>query len=135
MNLRQAKLLARLTNAEEQTERARMALDGHRFQEWRIKARLDENRVTTRDARFALVGPERYAEAGGRTETDLFGRWSRCSWTRPSSPISGPSEPREIALALEAEGLAVHVTAGDLPELPDDPETLGSVRPTRPLPP
>ena len=73
MNLRQAKLLARLTNAEEQTERARMALDGHRFQEWRIKERLDENRVTTRDARFALVGPERYAEAGGRTETDLFG--------------------------------------------------------------
>lgn len=127
LNLRQAKLLARLPDAEEQAELARMALDGHGFQEWRVKERLDEDRVTARDARCALIGPERYAEAGGRTETDLFGEMAPVLldpailtelWTRRA---------REIALVFEAEGLAVHVTAGDFPDLPEDLEAPGYV--------
>jgi ParB family transcriptional regulator, chromosome partitioning protein len=73
LNLRQARLLARLPDPEEQAELARMALDGNGFQDWRLTERLDEARVTARDPRCTLVGPERYAEAGGRTEADLFG--------------------------------------------------------------
>lgn len=127
LNLRQAKLLARLPDKEEQAEIAGMVLDGQGFQEWRIKEQLEEDRVTARDPRCVLVGPERYAAAGGRTETDLFGEMAPVLldpailtevWTRRA---------REIALVFEAEGLTVHVTAGDLPELPDDLETVGYV--------
>lgn len=127
LNLRQAKLLARLPDREEQAELARMALDGHGFQDWRVTEKLDESRVTARDARCALIGPDRYAEAGGRTETDLFGELPPVlldpailteAWTRRA---------REIALAFEAEGLAVHVTAGPEPDLPEDLEAAGYV--------
>lgn len=36
LNLRQAKLLARLPDASEQTDLARAALDGHGFSDWRV---------------------------------------------------------------------------------------------------
>lgn len=71
--LRQAKLLARLRDPEAQREIAQKALDGFGFQEWQVTERLDDGQVTVRDRRFGLVGPTRYAEAGGRLETDLFG--------------------------------------------------------------
>jgi ParB family chromosome partitioning protein len=127
LNLRQARLLARLSDPDEQAELARMTLDGHGFQDWRVTEKLDEARVTARDPRCALIGPERYAEAGGRTETDLFGELPPVLldpailtevWTRRA---------REIALIYEAEGLAVHVTAGPEPDLPDDLEAAGYV--------
>lgn len=122
LNLRQARLLARLPDKAEQAEYAQMALDGHGFQDWRITEKLDEDQVTAVDARCALVGAERYAAAGGRTVVDLFGERAPVlldpailtdSWTRRA---------REIALVFEAEGLAVHVSAGDDLELPDDLE-------------
>lgn len=127
LNLRQARLLARLSDPGEQAEIARMTLEGHGFQDWRVTERLDEGRVTARDARCALIGPERYALAGGRTETDFFGERPPVLldpailtdvWTRRA---------REIALAYEAEGLAVHVTAGPEPDLPDDLEAAGYI--------
>lgn len=73
LNLRQARLLARLPDRKEQGEVAEAALKGMGFQEWRITDRLDAGQVTTRDRRFRLVGPERYAAARGRIESDLFG--------------------------------------------------------------
>lgn len=127
LNLRQARLLARLSDPDEQAELARMTLEGHGFQDWRVTERLDEGRVTARDARCALIGSERYALAGGRTENDLFGELPPVLldpailtevWTR---------RVREIALVYEAEGLAVHVTAGPEPDLPDDLEAAGYV--------
>lgn len=127
LNLRQAKLLARLPDKAEQAEHARMVVDGHGFQEWRIKEQLDEDRVTIRDARFALVGPDRYAAAGGRTETDLFGEMAPVLLDPSVLTEAWTKRAREIALAFEAEGLTVHVTAGDDPELPEDLETLGYV--------
>lgn len=122
LNLRQARLLARLSDKAEQAEYAQMALDGHGFQDWRITEKLDEDQVTAGDARCALVGAERYAAAGGRTVVDLFGERAPVLldpailtdvWTRRA---------REVALVFEAEGLAVHVSAGDAHELPDDLE-------------
>ncbi|TAL32838.1 MAG: chromosome partitioning protein ParB, partial [Phenylobacterium sp.] len=73
LNLRQARLLARLPDRKEQGEIAEAALNGMGFQEWRITDRLDAGQVTTRDRRFRLVGPDRYAAAGGRIDSDLFG--------------------------------------------------------------
>ena len=73
VTLRQARLLARLPNRRAQGEIAEMALNGFGFQEWRVTERLDRGLVTVRDRRFRLVGAARYAAAGGRIESDLFG--------------------------------------------------------------
>lgn len=127
ITLRQARLLARLKDADEQADLARAALDGHGFQDWRITERLDESRVTTRDPRCALVGPDLYATAGGRTETDLFGEFPPVLLDPDLLTAAWMKRAREIAAVLEAEGLEVHVTAGPSPELPDDLEALGYV--------
>lgn len=73
MTLKQARLVARLPNRKEQGEIAEAVMNGFGFQEWRITDRLDAGQVTVRDRRFRLVGAARYAEAGGRIESDLFG--------------------------------------------------------------
>jgi ParB family chromosome partitioning protein len=131
ITLRQTRLLARLPDRDEQETIARMALDGHGFQEWRVTERLDESRVTTRDRRCTLVDLKAYADAGGRTGTDLFGELPPVLldpdiltevWTRRA---------RGIAAVFEAEGIAVHVTTGQEPELPDDLKALGSVYSSR----
>lgn len=127
LNLRQARLLARLPDRDEQAELAQMALDGHGFQDWRVAEKLDEGRVTTKDARCALIGPERYAEAGGRTETDLFGEMAPVLLDPAILTEVWTKRAREIALVFEAEGLSVHVTAGEPPELSEDLEALGYV--------
>lgn len=73
VSLRQARLLARLPDRKEQGELAQATLDGYAFPEWRITDRLERGRLTAADRRFRLAGAERYAAAGGRTESDLFG--------------------------------------------------------------
>ncbi|MBI2260773.1 MAG: ParB N-terminal domain-containing protein [Caulobacterales bacterium] len=127
MTLRQARLLARLKDVDEQVDLARAALDGHGFQDWRVTERLDESRVTTRDPRCALVGPDLYAAAGGRTETDLFGELPPVLLDLDLLTAAWMKRAREIAAVLEGEGLEVHVTAGPSPDLPDDLELLGYV--------
>lgn len=127
LNLRQARLLARLPDPDEQAELAQMTLDGHGFQDWRVTEKLDETRVTARDARFALIGPERYAQAGGRTETDLFAELPPVLLDPAILTEVWTKRAREIALVYEAEGLTVHVTAGPEPDLPDDLESAGYV--------
>lgn len=127
LNLRQTKLLARLSDTDEQAELAQMALDGHGFQDWRVTEILDEGRVTARDARCALIGPERYAQAGGRTETDLFGEMAPVLLDPAVLTEVWTARAREIAVRFEAEGLTVHVTAGSEPNLPDDLEPAGYV--------
>lgn len=127
ITLRQAKLLVRLNDPEEQADLARMALDGHGFQDWRVTEKLDAGQVNTKDPRCLLADADRYSAAGGRTEADLFGERAPVLldpsiltdvWTRRA---------REIANVFEDEGLPVHVTAGEDPELPEDLETIGYV--------
>lgn len=72
-SLRQARLLARLSDRAAQGEIAEAALNGHGFQEWRVTEQLDQGQVTAHDRRYAFVGPARYAAAGGRIGSDLFG--------------------------------------------------------------
>lgn len=127
LTLKQAKLLARLPDHDEQVELARMALDGHGFQDWRVNERLDVSEVNAGDARCTLVGPERYTAAGGRTEADLFGERAPVLLDPALLTEAWMTRAREIALAFEVEGLTVHVTAGPEPDLPDDLETPGYV--------
>lgn len=127
MTLKQAKLLTRLPDKAEQEELAEAALDGHGFQDWRIIERLDETRVTARDRRCALVSLEAYGAAGGRTEADLFGEMEPVLLDPDILTAVWLQRARGIAAVFEAVGIAVHVTAGPEPELPDDLEALGYV--------
>ena len=127
MTLKQAKLLARLPEKAEQEELAEAALDGHGFQDWRIIERLDDARVTVRDRRCALVDPATYAAAGGRTETDLFGELVPVLLDPDILTDLWMKRIAGIAAVFEAEGIAVHVTAGPEPELSDDLKPLGYV--------
>jgi ParB family chromosome partitioning protein len=114
ITLRQARLLARLADRTAQAEIAGAALQGFGFQEWRVTERLDAGSVTASDRRFALVGPERYAAAGGRTEADLFGERPdvlldpdllQALWTeRAQSLVAGlGSEQLRVTLGAEAD--------------------------------
>lgn len=125
LNLRQAKLLARLPDRKEQAEIAEAALQGYGFPEHRVAEALDEGRLTVRDRRFALVGSARYLAGGGRIEADLFGERPdvlldadllESLWTERAAALAGP---------LEAQGLAVHVTAGASPDRPEDLDPFG----------
>jgi len=127
MTLKQAKLLTRLPDKAEQAELAQAALDGQGFQDWRITERLDDSRVTTRDRRCALVDPAVYGEAGGRTETDLFGEMAPVLLDPDILTAIWMKRARGIAAVFEAEGITVHVTVGPEPELPEDLEALGYV--------
>lgn len=125
LTLKQARFMARLTDRKEQVELAEAALAGFGFQEWRITERLGAGRVTSRDRRCALVSPEQYAHAGGRIEADLFGELPPVLLDPDTLSDLWLTRVRAIALAFEAEGIAVHVTTGDEPELPEDLEPLG----------
>ncbi len=127
MTLKQAKLLTRLPDKAEQAELAQAALDGHGFQDWRITERLDDSRVTTRDRRCGLVDTAAYGEAGGRTEADLFGELAPVLLDPDILTSIWMKRARGIAAIFEAEGIAVHVTVGPEPELPEDLEALGYV--------
>lgn len=127
MTLKQARLLARLPSAEEQAEIAEVALSGHGFQDWRIVERLDASRVTPHDRRCALVGEAAYAAAGGRIEVDLFGELAPVLLDPDVLTEAWLKRARGIAAVFEAEGIAVHVTAGQEPDLPEDLEALGYV--------
>ncbi|MGV9009976.1 ParB/RepB/Spo0J family partition protein [Brevundimonas sp.] len=127
MTLRQARLLARLKDRDEQTEMAEAVLAGHGFQDWRVQDKLDEGRVTTRDRRCALVDPQTYAEAGGRTETDLFGELPPVLLDPDILTTLWMRRVESIAAHFRGEGLTVHVTAGPEPDLPEGLEALGYV--------
>ncbi len=104
ITLRHARLLARLPARKDQAALADAALAGFGFQEWRVTEQLDRGQLTTADRRFTLVGPERYAAAGGRTVSDLFGE-------RPDVLLD--AEVLQSAWADQAEALAAGLAAAD----------------------
>ncbi len=127
ITLSQARLLARLPDRELQAELAAAALAGLGFQGWRACERLESGRVTALDRRFDLVGAERYAEAGGRVEADLFGELPDQLLDPEILQSLWTARVREAAAVLEAEGLAVHVSDDADAELDDGLEPLGYV--------
>lgn len=127
LTLRQARLLARLPDQDEQADLARAALDGHGFADWRITEKLDRSQVNANDPRCALVSPDQYAAAGGRIEADLFGERAPILLDPSILTDLWTTRAGEIAQVFEAEGFIVHVTAGEPPDLPDDLEQAGYV--------
>ena len=74
LTLKQVRLFARLPDKKQQAEIAQSALDGH-FQDYQLRAVIEQDRVTVEDDRFTLVGMDRYVAAGGRVSSDLFGEF------------------------------------------------------------
>jgi ParB family chromosome partitioning protein len=74
LNLKQVRLFARLPDKKQQAEIAQSALDGH-FQDYQLRAVVEQDRVSVEDDRFTLVGMDRYVAAGGRVSSDLFGEY------------------------------------------------------------
>ncbi|MNQ46423.1 ParB-like nuclease domain protein [compost metagenome] len=125
LTLRQARLLARLKDADLQAEMAQAVLDGHGLPEWRIQEQLGEGRITDRDPRCGLVTPEHYAAEGGRTEADLFGELPPVLLDPEALTRAWLKRAAEAAAAFEAEGLTVHLAPGeDGTDLPEDLEQL-----------
>lgn len=119
-SLRQAKLLARLPDLSVQGEIADAALNGFGFQEWRVTERLDAGAVTSHDRRYALVGAARYAETGGRIESDLFGERADVLVDPDRLQIAWTTRAEALAQAL-AEGPDWRVVVSvDEPDIEDE---------------
>ena len=95
LTLKQVRLFARLPDKAQQAEIAQSALDGH-FQDYQLRAVIEQDRVTVEDDRFTLVGMDRYVAAGGRVSSDLFGEYPdflldpqilQAAWTQRIQPL------------------------------------------------
>ena len=95
LTLKQVRLFARLPDKAQQAEIAQSALDGH-FQDYQLRAVIEQDRVTVEDDRFTLVGMDRYVAAGGRVSSDLFGEFPdflldpqilQAAWTQRIQPL------------------------------------------------
>lgn len=125
INLRQAKLLARLPDAAARDELAQSALQGFGFPEWRVSEMLDEGGLTDRDRRFRLVGAAAYAAAGGRTVSDLFGERADVLLDAPVLHRLWTRRAEILAGVLRAEGLEVMANADPGQETPEALEPFG----------
>lgn len=126
-SLRQAKLLARLPDREAQGQIAEAALNGFGFQEWRVTERLDAGQVTIHDRRFAFVGRERYAAAGGRIESDLFGERADIVLDPDRLQAAWTARADAIAQAVAANtGWQVLVSVDEADVMDDAIEPLGN---------
>lgn len=127
LTLRQARLLARLSDRKTQGEIARLALEGRGFQEWRVREALDAAQVDLQDPRLVLVGLERYREAGGRIEADLFGELPDRLLDPGVLAAAWEARAASVARRLEREGLTVLPAADPAWDPPDDLESFGYV--------
>ena len=113
ITLRQARLLARLKDGEEQAALARAAMDGCGLQEWRIQELLGEGRITTRDPRCGLVTPELYAaiidEAHNARTSLSYDTFARL---RPAALIEMTATP--IRKGNNRSNVIYHVSAEEL---------------------
>ena len=129
ITLRQARLLARMKDADAQAEMAQAVLDGHGLPEWRIQEQLGQGRITDRDPRCGLVTSALYAAEGGRTEADLFGELPSVLLDPEALTRAWLGRAAVVAAPFEAEGLSVRLNPGDEgedsgPDMPEDLEQL-----------
>ena len=108
LTLKQVRLFARLQDKKQQAEIAQTALDGY-FQDYQIRAVVEGGRVTEDDARFVLVGMDRYLEAGGRVSSDLFGELPDTVLDPEILQTAWRERVQPMIDHLKAEGLAVYL--------------------------
>ena len=108
LTLKQARLFARVGDKKRQAEIAQTALDGY-FQDYQLRHVVEGGRLTIDDARFTLVGLDRYVAAGGRVSADLFGELPDALLDPGILQAAWRERVQPIALHLKTEGLAVYL--------------------------
>ncbi|HXQ46068.1 MAG TPA: chromosome partitioning protein ParB [Caulobacteraceae bacterium] len=108
LTLKQVRLFARVGDKKRQAEIAQTALDGY-FQDYQLRHVVEGSRLTVDDARFALVGMDRYVAAGGRVDQDLFGELPDALLDPEILQVAWRDRVQPIADHLKAEGLAVYL--------------------------
>lgn len=128
LTLKQVRLFARLPDRKTQGELAASALQGY-FHEYQLHQALAADRVTREDERFALVGLDRYAAAGGRVETDLFGEMPERLLDAQVLQDLWRERVQPIVDAFKGAGLTVFIGRDTGYRAPDGFETLPYVYP------
>ena len=108
LTLRQVRMFARLGDKGRQAELAESALDGY-FPEYQLQQAVQKGRVTVETAALRLVGPARYAAAGGRVRADLFGELPDVLLDPEILETLWRERAGRFAEALKAEGLDVYL--------------------------
>ena len=108
LNLKQARLFARIDDKKRQGEIAEAALAGH-LQEYHLRGLVVGGRVSADDARLTLVGLDRYVAAGGRVSSDLFGELPDALLDPEVLDTAWRDRVQPIVDHLKAEGLAVFI--------------------------
>ena len=106
INLRQARLLARIGDQKEQGDIAQSALDGY-LQDYQLANRVGRTRTDINDVQLALGGLDRYVAAGGRVECDLFGELPDVLLDPEKLAELWEARAQPIVAGLEASGLGV----------------------------
>ena len=110
INLRQARLLARIGDVKEQGDIAQTALDGF-FQDYQLTNRVSRARTDVGDARLTLVGIDRYLAAGGRVESDLFGELPDVLLDPEKLTELWCERAQPVIEALKTDGLSVFLAS------------------------
>lgn len=108
LTLKQARLFARVADKKRQGEIAQTALDGY-FQDYQLRHVVEGGQLTVDDARFTLVGMERYVAAGGRVDSDLFGELPDALLDPDILEAAWRERVQPVVDALKSEGLAVYL--------------------------
>lgn len=108
LTLRQVRLFARLSDRKTQGEIAETALSGY-FHDYHLQQLVSQDQTDAQDARLPLVGLERYAAAGGRLESDLFGELPDRLLDPEVLQDLWRARLEPVVQALETAGLAVHI--------------------------
>ena len=108
LTLKQVRLFARLGDKKQQAEIAQTALDGY-FHDYQLRHVVEGGRLTVDDERFTLVGMDRYVEAGGRVNSDLFGELPDALLDPEVLQSAWRERVQAIVEHLKADGLAVYL--------------------------
>jgi ParB family chromosome partitioning protein len=108
LTLKQVRLFARLPDKKQQAEIAQTALNGM-FHDYQLRAVIENGRTTVDDARFTLVGMDRYLAAGGRVVSDLFGELPDALLDPEILQTAWRERVQPMVDHLTAEGLEVHL--------------------------
>ncbi|WP_165191567.1 ParB/RepB/Spo0J family partition protein [Caulobacter soli] len=123
LTLKQVRGFARIGDKTQQAQLAQSALDGH-FQDYQLRTLLSEGQVTVEDGRFGLVGASRYAAAGGRLVSDLFGELPDKVVDPEILDAQWRDRIAPLIQAFKGQGLAVYVGPDNGYRAPDGFESL-----------
>lgn len=134
IGLKEARLLARLKSTKDQAAFAEQALT-YGLSEYQLRQKVTGAHISVEDPRYAFVGAERYAAAGGRTESDLFGELPDVLLDAEILDTEWKARARRVMEVMQAARLGVFLSPYRTTSAPDGFDYLDPyvrVRPNEP---